>query len=190
MVNVTVALVVAGFAVIGLILYLVIVFNGLILLKVNIDKAWANIDVLLKQRHDEVPNLVAVVESVKDFEQKVLTSLTQARSQAMAAVDVPAKARADGALTQSLNRLFAVGENYPQLTAQANYLQLQKRLSELEGEISDRRAFYNDSVARYNARIAQFPDLLLAGTMGLAPCDLFKADEDEKSEVQVGFSHS
>src|SRR5579863_4334836 len=113
MLSLTVLLVVAGFLAVGLLIYMVIIYNGLILLKVNNDKAWANIDVLLKQRHDEVPNLVAVVQGVKNFEQKVLTDLTQARSAAMTVSGVAAKAQADQALTSSLNNLFAVAENYP-----------------------------------------------------------------------------
>jgi len=188
MVSLTVFLVVVGFLVLGLLIYMVIVYNGLILLKVNTDKAWANIDVLLKQRHDEVPNLVAVVQGIKNFEQKILTDLTQARSAAMAASGVAAKAQADQSLTSSLNNLFAVAENYPTLKAQGNFLQLQKRLSGLESEIADRRSFYNDSVADYNTHITQFPDALLAGLMGLVPRDLFQAAGEEKAEPQVDLS--
>jgi LemA protein len=188
MVNLTVVLAVGGFLALGLLIYTVILYNGLILLKVNIDKAWANIDVLLKQRHDEVPNLVAVVEGVKNFEQKVLTELTQARSAAMAAASVPAKAQANQALTTSLNNLFAVTENYPALKAQGNFLELQKRLSGLESEIADRRSFYNDSVAAYNTHIAQFPDALLAGLMGLTPRDPFKVAEGDRQEIQVSLA--
>jgi len=185
MVNITVFLVVAGFLAVGFVIYLVIVYNGLVFLKVNIDKAWANIDVLLKQRHDEVPNLVAVVQGIKEFEKKVLTDVTQSRTSAMAAVSVADKAQADKTLTASLNNLFAVAENYPVLKSQENFLMLQKRLSELESAIADRRSFYNDSVAKYNTHIAQFPDAILASLMKLAPRELFTATEGEKEFVKV-----
>lgn len=190
MIDATVWAVVGCFAVIGFLLYIVTIFNGLIRLKVNIDKAWANIDVLLKQRHDLVPSLVAVVKGYKDFEQKTLTDLTAARTAAMGAVSIPDKAKAAEALTGSLNRLFAVAENYPQLKAQQNFLELQKTLSGLESEIADRRSFYNDSVAAYNSRIAEFPDAILAGLMKLSPRDLFQAAEGEKGVVQVNLANS
>jgi LemA protein len=190
MASLTVFLVVVLFLAVGFMIYLVILYNGLVFLKVNTDKAWANIDVLLKQRHDEVPNLIAVVEGIKNFEQKVLTDITQARSASMAAVGVGEKAQANQALSSSLNSLFAVAENYPQLKAQANFLQLQKRLSGLESEIADRRSFYNDSVAAYNSHIAQFPDAILAGWMKLAPKELFQVSEGDKPVVPVNLSGS
>lgn len=185
MIETTVGTVVALFAAIGFFLYLITIFNGLIRLKVNIDKAWANIDVLLKQRHDLVPNLVAVVKGYKDFEQKVLTDLTVARTASLGAESIPDKAKAAQALSGTLNRLFAVAENYPQLKAQQNFLELQKTLSDLEGEIADRRSFYNDSVAAYNSRIAEFPDSILAGLMKLSSRELFQVAEGDKALVQV-----
>jgi len=171
-----------------LFLYVVMIFNNLIRLKVNIGKAWANIDVLLKQRHDEVPNLVAVVQGVKEFEQKVLVQLTEARTQALAAGSVREKGKADTAMDSALHRLFAVAENYPKLRAQENFLKLQKRLSEIEDTIADRRTFYNDSVASYNSRVGQFPDVLLASPLGFKAWELFKVEEGEKASVKVGFA--
>lgn len=185
MISATVWTVVGCFAAMGGFLYIITIFNGLIRLKVNIDKAWANIDVLLKQRHDLVPNLVAVVKGTKDFEQKTLADLTAARTAAIGAVSIPDKAQAAEALTGTLNRFFAVAENYPQLKAQQNFLELQKTLSNLESEIADRRSFYNDSVANYNARIAEFPDSILAGMMKLSQRDLFQVAEGDKGVVQV-----
>jgi LemA protein len=185
MVNTTVIAVVAGFIVIGFVIYTITIFNGLILLKVNIDKAWANIDVLLKKRHDLVPNLVAVVQGYKNFEQKTLTDLTTARTASLGAAGIPDKAKATEVLSGALGRLFAVAENYPQLKAQENFLELQKTLSEVESEIADRRSFYNDSVAAYNARIAEFPDAMVAGLMELSRRDSFKVVEGEKEVVHV-----
>ena len=169
-------------------LYGLIIFNNLVRLKVNIAKAWANVDVLLKQRHDEVPNLVAVVSGVKDFERSVMTQVTEARSASRSAGTLNEKGEAEKLLSQRLGRLFAVAENYPTLKAQANFLKLQERLSGLEDEIADRRTFYNDSVAAYNSRIREFPDLFLAGLFKFAPQELFQAEIAEKSPVPVGLS--
>lgn len=178
--------VVAGFLLLGLLIYAVSIFNGLIRLKVNIDKAWANIDVLLKKRYDLVPNLVAVVEGYKNFERDLITQVTKARSAAVSAGSIPEKAQTNDALAALLGRLFAVAENYPSLKAQENFLSLQKSLSEIESEIADRRVFYNDSVTAFNVRIAQFPDFLIASPLGFQLRDLFKAAEGEKDVVKVG----
>ena len=169
-------------------LYGLIIFNNLVRLRVNIAKAWANVDVLLKQRHDEVPNLVAVVSGVKDFERSVMTQVAEARNASRSASDLLAKGEAEKLLSQGLGRLFAVAENYPTLKAQGNFLKLQERLSGLEDEIADRRAFYNDSVATYNARIGEFPDLFLARLFKFLPQDLFQARQGEKEPVKADLS--
>ncbi|HUO57485.1 MAG TPA: LemA family protein [bacterium] len=181
----TVGATLAGFLALGSVLYTVIVFNGLIRLKFNVDKAWANIDVLLKQRHDLVPALVEVVKGYRDFERKTLADLTAARAQALGAVSPPDKARANDVLEGVLGRVFAVAENYPALRAQRNFLELQKTLSRLESAIADRRTFYNDSVAAYNSRLSQFPDLLLARLLGLEPRFLFTADRAGREGARV-----
>ena len=181
----TVIVAVIGFLILGLILYVVLINNELVLLNVNIGKAWANIDVLLKQRHDEVPNLIAVVKGYKDFEKSVLTDLTEARTKALSASTIGEKGQTQQELSGALNHLIAVAENYPQLKAQENFLALQKRLSELESSIADRRTFYNESVATFNTRISQFPDLLMARLMNLTPHELFQAGNDEKQVVSV-----
>lgn len=188
MAELTVAIVVGLFLVAAFFTYLIMIYNGLVLLNVNIGKAWANIDVLLKQRHDEIPNLVAVVQGYKDFEKKTITDLTAARTAALSASSVGEQGQAQKNLSGALGRLMAVAENYPQLKAQENFLSLQKRLSELESKIADRRSFYNDSVAAYNTRISQFPDLLVAGAMKLNPHDLFQAGEGEKDVVKAGLA--
>ena len=177
-----------GFLLLALFLYFLMIYNNLVRLKVDIDKAWANVDVLLKQRHDEVPNLVAAVAGVWDFEKNVMTQITQARSAAQGAQTLSEKSQTEGALSSSLNRLFAVAENYPDLKAQDNFLKLQKRLSEIENEISDRRSFYNDSVAAYNARTQEFPDSILASSFGFKPRELFHLEDSQKAPVAVGFS--
>jgi LemA protein len=188
-VNLTVFSVVTVFLGLGLLIYVIMIFNGLIRLKININKAWANIDVLLKQRHDEIPNLIAVVQGYKNFESDVITQVTQARSAGVSAGSIPQKAGAEKRITSALDHLFAVAENYPTLKAQQNFLQLQKRLSELESAIADRRTFYNDSVAAYNTRIHQVPDVFLAAPLGFQDRDLFKVAEGDKGVVKVELSN-
>ncbi len=176
------------FLVLAVLLYALMIYNNLVRLRVDIDKAWANVDVLLKQRHDEVPNLVAVVGGVKDFEKEVMVTITQARTAAQGAQTVSQKGQAEGALSSSLNHLFAVAENYPNLKAQENFLRLQKRLSDIETEIADRRSFYNDSVADYNKRTLEFPDSMVASYTGFKPRELFHAGADEKEPITPVFS--
>ena len=141
------------FVLVGLGVYVVMIFNGLIALKNDIAKAWANIDILLKQRHDELPKLLDVCKGYMNFERDTLQKITQARSMYSQAVSVDQKAQADQSMTSALRGLFAVAENYPQLKANDNFMQLQKRITELESEIADRREFYNDSVNTFNIRI-------------------------------------
>ncbi len=181
-------LAVVGLLFVALLLYVVILFNGLVFLKNNIQKAWGNIDVLLKQRHDEVQNLIAVVQGVMRYEQTVLTEVTLARSASLKARSVPEKAAAGEGLSTALGNLFAVAENYPDLKAAENFLALQKRLTALENEIADRREFYNDSVAVFNTRIAQLPDLFVARMMRLAPREFFRVSEEDRGSLSVSLS--
>jgi LemA protein len=175
----TVVLFVAGGAI-----YAVILYNELIHLKVENDRAFANIDVLLKQRQDEVPNLVASVKGYMDHERQTLEAVTLARTASIGAASIPQKAQADLRLTGALHTLFAVAERYPNLKANRNFLALQKRISELEERIADRREFFNDDVASYNTRIAQVPEVVLARQMKLRPRQLFQVSEQER-QVEV-----
>jgi LemA protein len=178
---------IVGLVVLAAFLYAIILFNGFIQLKFNIEKAWANIDVLLKQRHDEVPNLIACVKGAANFEQGVMEKVTLARAGAEGARGVGEKAKAEAALSAAVGSLFLVAENYPELKATENFLALQKRLSSLENQVADRREFYNDSVANYNIRIQQFPDLLLAKLFHFHPKEMFSVSSEEKRVIQVQF---
>lgn len=169
-------------------LYAVIVYNGLVRLQNEMGRAWANIDVLLKQRHDEVPNLVACVKGYMEHERQTLEAVTQARAASMSAASIPQKAQADLLLTGALRSLFAVAEGYPQLKADQNFLALQNRISELEERIADRREFFNDGVNTYNTRNAQIPDVLLAKLMKLAPRQMFQVSEQDRQQVQVALA--
>jgi len=175
------------FVLIGLVVYAVMIFNGLIALKNDVAKAWANIDILLKQRHDELPKLVEVCKGYMNHERDTLERITQARSQYLQAVSVDQKAHADLGTTAALRGLFAVAENYPQLKANENFLKLQNRITELENEIADRREFYNDSVNTLNIRIQQMPDTLIAAFMNLKPSPMFRVDDADKADVKMTF---
>jgi LemA protein len=163
--------------------YAVVVYNGLVRLQNEIGRAWANIDVLLKQRHDEIPNVVACVKGYMDHERQTLEAVTQARAASINASSIPQKAQADVLLTGALRSLFVVAEGYPQLKADQNFLALQMRISELEERIADRREFFNDGVNTYNTRISQFPDLCMAKVMKLSPREMFRASEQERAQA-------
>jgi LemA protein len=166
--------------------YAIMLYNSLVQVRIDVDTAWSNIDVLLKQRHDELGKLLDSVKAYMGYEQNVLAHVTQLRAQAAAAGNGAARMQAEGALTAGIGRLFAVAENYPQLRASDNFKQLQDAIESLETEIAHRREFYNASVNINNARLAQFPDMLLAGAAGLRPRDLFAATPDEMADVNVG----
>jgi len=173
--------------VVGVAVYVVILYNELVRLRNDNDRAWANIDVLLKQRHDEIPNLVETVKGYMQHEQQTLTAITQARAASMNAASIGQKAQADAMMTGALRGLFAVAENYPQLKANDNFLKLQARISELEERIADRREFFNDDVNTYNTRIGQIPEVFLASFMTLKPRSLFQVAEEDRKLVEVKF---
>jgi len=175
------------FAIVGFAVFVVMIFNGLIAVKNDVAKAWANIDILLKQRHDELPNLVEVCKGYMIHERETLEKVTQARSQYQQAISVDQKAQAEQSTTSALRSLFAVAENYPQLKANENFLKLQNRITELESEIADRREFYNDSVNTFNVRIQQVPDTFIAAFMNLRPQSMFKVEDADRAPVKLSF---
>src|SRR6202789_2953050 len=156
----------------GVLAYGVILYNELVRLRNDNDRAWANIDVLLKQRHDEIPNLVETVKGYMQHEQQTLIAVTQARAASMNAASINQKAGAELKLSNALRGFFAVAENYPQLKANENFLKLQTRISELEERIAERREFFNDDVNTYNTRIGQIPEVFVASYMELKRRDL------------------
>jgi LemA protein len=171
----------------GVLIYAVILYNGLVRLRNENDRAWANIDVLLKQRHDEIPNLVETVKGYMQHEQQTLLAVTQARADSINASSVGQKAVADLKIASALHSLFAVAENYPQLKANQNFLKLQTRITELEERIADRREFFNDDVNTYNTRIGQIPDVFIASFMNLKRREMFNVSEQDRSQVEVSF---
>ena len=177
----------AGIVVVAL-LYAVIVYNGLVQLKHNVARAWANIDVLLKQRHDELPKLVEVCRQYSQFEQATLQRVTEARArvaQARENHDVPALGQAEGILRMGLGQIFAVAEAYPELKANEHFMQLQTRITALENGIADRREWYNESVNVHNVRIEQFPDLVIARLFQFVTQPLLQFAAGEKADVDM-----
>jgi LemA protein len=172
-------------AVAGLFIYLITIYNSLVRLRNDNDKAWANIDVLLKQRHDELPKLIETCKGYMQYEQETLQKVVQARNAFGQAATVGQKAQADNMITAALKSLFALSESYPDLKANNNFMQLQTRISELEEKIADRREFYNDDVNTYNIRIQELPDVFVAKMIGLARRDLFKVEEADRQDVEV-----
>jgi LemA protein len=169
--------------------YLVRIYNGLIALRENVRKAWANIDVLLTQRHDELPKLVETCKRYMQYEQETLERVMQARSavfKAQSRGDVAAVGAAEDQLRQGLGRLFAVAENYPELKADNSFRHLQTRISELEEAIADRRELYNESVNLNNIRIQTFPDLLVARMFEFKPAQLLEFTDEQKRDVDLG----
>jgi LemA protein len=183
---------VATFVVLGILvivaIYGVSVYNGLIAVKHNVDKAWSNIDVLLKQRHEELPKLVETCKQYMKYEQDTLEKVIKARQSvatAQGAGDIKALGQAETALRAGLGQLFALAEAYPDLKANDSFKHLQARISELENAIADRREFYNESVNINNVRIEQFPDVLLASMAGAGARELLQFTDEEKKDVDV-----
>ncbi|MGB2605840.1 MAG: LemA family protein [Candidatus Sulfotelmatobacter sp.] len=175
--------------VVGVLVYVVILYNELVRLRNDNDRAWANIDVLLKQRHDEIPNLIETVKGYMQHEQQTLLAVTQARAASMNAASIGQKAQADIMMTGALRGLFAVAENYPQLKANENFLKLQNRISQLEDHIADRREFFNDDVNTYNTRIGQIPEVFVASFMSLKPRSMYHVSDDDRKLVEVKFQN-
>ena len=166
--------------------WVILTYNGLVSLRNQLKNAWAQIDVQLKRRYDLIPNLVETVKDYMQYEQDVLTQVTQARAGAIAAQGPAEQARAENQLTAALRQLFAVVENYPQLKANENVMRLQEELTSTENRIAFARQFYNDTVMRFNTRIQQFPVNLIAGMLGFTAAEFFETgDEAEREPVKV-----
>ena len=171
----------------GALTYTIILYNGLVRLRNENDRAWANIDVLLKQRHDEIPNLVETVKGYMQHEQQTLLAVTQARAASMNAGSIGQKAVADLRMANALRGLFAVAENYPQLQASQEFTQLQNSLSQTEDAIQNARRYYNAVVRDLNTKIQSFPTNILAGMFGFQQRQFFEAAATDREPVAVKF---
>ncbi len=178
-------------ALILLIGYTVTIYNGLVRTRNEVKLAWSNIDVLLVQRHDELPKLIEVCKQYMQYERDTLERVTQARSQVEAARqsgDVRSVNAAEGVLRSGLANLYAVAERYPDLKADAGFRNLAARISALETAIADRREIYNDAANAQNVRIETFPDTIVAGMFNFEPARLLRFDAAQKADVDVGLA--
>ena len=171
--------------VVGLVAYVAMLYNRVVRLQRNVDQAWSNIDVLLKQRHEEIPKLVDAVSQYLDHERDLLERVTATRSQAQRAQGPSARADAEARLEGEVADLLAVAEDYPELRSSEQFRRLQERISDIETQIADRREFYNASVTTYNVRINQVPWIFFAKLAGYSDRELFEADESETQDVDV-----
>jgi LemA protein len=171
-----------------LLVYVVLIYNNLVSLKHNVSKAWSNIDVLLKQRHDELPKLVETCRQYMQYEQETLEKVMQARSSVASAQqqgDIGQLGQAEGALRLGLGNLFALAEAYPELKADETFQHLQARITGLENSIADRREFYNESVNINNVRIEQFPDVIIARMFSFKSFTLLEFSAEETADVNL-----
>jgi len=178
--------------IIGMIVFIASVagiYKKLVRLAYNIDKAWSNIDVILKQRHDELPKLVEVCNSYMLHERETLESVTKARTAYSTGLNIDDKAQAENQIVGALGKLFAVAEQYPDLKANQEFLALQQRISALESTIADRREFYNDSVNLYNIAIQQIPTLWVAQEIGYTARPLLRVSPSDRKNVPLAFAN-
>jgi LemA protein len=177
----------AGIAIVFI--YGIMLYNSLVDIKHSVAQAWSNIDILLKQRHDELPKLVETCKQYMGFEQETLKQVIAARSQvatAREAGNIGALGSAENMLRVGLGNLFAVAEDYPELKASERFQHLQTRISGLENSIADRREYYNEAVRINNVRIEQFPDVIVANWFKFKPRDLLEFNEADKQDVNIG----
>ena len=172
-----------------IVLFVVGLYNGLVVLRQRCDNGWAQIDVQLRRRYDLIPTLVETVKGYAKHEREVFEQVTKARTQAINAGTVKDQGLAENQLTGALKSLFAVAENYPELKANQNFLMLQEELAGTESKVAYARQFYNDSVMKYDTRIQTFPSNIMAGMFGFKPREYFVvAEEEVKGPVKVSFS--
>ena len=163
----------------------VAIYNNLVSLKNQIDRAWTNIEILLKQRFDEIPQLIQVVEQYASYEQKTLQRVIEARNTFAQSSSMGGKIEASNEMSLALKGLVALGEAYPDLKANQSFMQLQNRASELEGQIADRREFFNETVTNFNTRIAQIPDMFFAGPLGYSAQPLYRPPAEEMTRPSL-----
>lgn len=163
------------------------IYNSLIKLKNRVDEAWSDIDVQLKRRYDLIPNLINTVKGYATHEKELFEKITQARTAAMGAKNPAEKEQTENMLSDTLKSLFAVAENYPDLKANQNFLELQRELSDTENKIQASRRFYNGNVRDFNTKIEVFPNNLIVGMLNFTKREFFEAEEREKENVKVEF---
>ncbi len=176
-------------AAVGLFLvWIVLIYNGLVSIRNDVQSAWKQIDVQLKRRHDLIPNLVSTVKGALEFEQDTLEKVISARAKAVSAATPASRAEAENMLTQTLGKLFAVMENYPILKSNQNVLQLQEELTSTENKISFARQLYNDLVANYRTKLQIFPNNIISSVFNFQSEEYFEAEEADRAVPAVNVS--
>jgi len=170
-----------------LVVWIIMIYNGLVAMRQRVNQSFADIDVQLKQRHDLIPNLVETVKGYAGHERGTLEAVIKARQTAVAAPSIDQKVQAENALSGTLRQLFALSESYPDLKANQNFQALQEELVSTEDKVGYARQFYNDSVFKYNAKIQSFPGVIFANVMGFKPREYFEADDESRGPVRVEF---
>jgi LemA protein len=171
-----------------LFLWIILIYNSLVTLRNRVKEAWSDIDVQLKRRYDLIPNLVETVKGYASHERELLEKVTELRNKAMQAKTVKEHSETENMLSQTLKSLFAVAENYPQLRASENFLELQRELSDTENKIQAARRFYNANVRDFNIKIQSFPSNIIANIFGFKEVDFFEIQEiSQKEPVKVAF---
>ena len=174
-----------------IIVFVVSLYNSLVTLKMKVQNAWSQIDVQLQRRFDLIPNFVETVKGYMTHEKETLEKVTELRTSWANASSVKDKADLDGQLSSALKTIMAVSENYPELKANQNFMQLSEELRNTENKIAFSRQFYNDTVTMYNTKLQVFPSNIIAGMFNFTPADLFKTDSDEaRSNVKVDFGNT
>ena len=168
-------------------LYVMVVYNGLVTLRNRVKEAWSDIDVQLKRRYDLIPNLVETVKGYASHEKETFNKVIEARSKAMSATGVKEKGEAENALSGTLKSLFALSENYPELKASVNFLELQRELTDTEDKVQASRRFYNGNVLDFNTKLEMFPSNMIAQMFGFKVSEFFVAEEGEKAAPKVSF---
>jgi LemA protein len=173
-------------AIVLLVLWIIMIYNGLVAMRQRVNQAFADIDVQTKQRHDLIPNLVETVKGYASHERGTLEAVVQARNAAVTAQSggIAAQAAAENALSGALRQLFALSEAYPDLKANQNFQQLQSELSDIENKIAAARRFFNNAVQEYNTGIQQFPAVLLAGSLGFTQKEFFDVGAEERKVLE------
>lgn len=180
-------LLIAGIIVGVVLLIIIMIYNGLVRLKNQVDNSWAQIDVQLKRRFDLIPNLIETVKGYTKHEKGVLEEITKARTSFMSATSIKDKGKAANMLEGTLKTLFAVSENYPKLQANENFMQLQEELSGTESKIAYARQHYNDMVMEYNTKVQTFPTNVFAGIFSFAQKEAYPVPDEERKNVKVQF---
>lgn len=170
-----------------IVLALIVIYNGLVRSKVRVEEAWSDIDVQLKRRHDLIPNLIETVKGYAKHEKELFEKVTEARANSIKAQDIKEVGKAENMLSDSLKSLFAVAENYPDLKANQNFLELQRELTDTEDKVQAARRFYNGNVRDFNTKLQVFPTNFLGSMLGFSAREFFQAEEGDKGPVAVKF---